>query len=77
MHDPIKVLWLSVMMVGLDNAGKSQKAEAWIWSPNFDDVCEFADTAAESVRREFYRQADSEHPDLLGPIGKFVSFQSM
>ena len=76
MHDPIKALWLSVMMVGLDDAGKSQKAEAWIWSPNFDDVCEFADTSAESVRREFYRQADAAHPDRLGPIWEFVSCKS-
>ena len=59
MHDPIKAQWLNVLMVGLADAGKSQKAEAWIWSPDLDYVCEFANTSAESVRREFYRQADA------------------
>lgn len=59
MHDPITALWLNVLMAGLADAVKSQKAEAWIWSSDFDDVCEFANTSAESVRREFYRQADA------------------
>ena len=59
MQDPIKALWLSVLKAGLADAGKSKNAEAWIWSSDFADVCGFANTSAESVRREFYRQADA------------------
>jgi hypothetical protein len=59
MHDPIQDLWLTVLTFGLKDAHKGQQAEAWLWSSDFDQVCELAKTSAEDVRREFYRKADA------------------
>ena len=59
MQDPIQALWLSVLMVGLEDARRTPHAEEWLWSPDFDYVCALAQTTAEDVRNAFYRQADA------------------
>ena len=63
MH-PTQALWRRILLEGLKDARRSDKDEAWIWTPDFEQICDLAGFEPEAVREGFYRQADQS--DSLG-----------
>lgn len=58
MHKEMELLWCRVLTDGLKEAKRSAKGEGWIWTPDFEQVCDLAGFEPEAVRDGFYRQVD-------------------